>query len=69
MRPRLVVALISYVAVGIPVLLFLSVWYNLQSVGIYLSFNVALLVAAILQYVAFSRTVRKMEAAEHSSKG
>ena len=68
-RPLLVVALISYVAVGIPVLLFLSVWYNLQSVGIYLSFNVALLVAAILQYVAFSRTVRKLEAAEHSSKG
>lgn len=60
-RPLLIVALISYVAVGIPSLLILSVWCNLQSVGIYLSFNIALLAAAILQYIAFRRTVRNAQ--------
>ncbi|MDE6266769.1 MAG: MATE family efflux transporter [Muribaculaceae bacterium] len=59
-RPLLAVALISYVAVGIPSLLLFSVALNLQSVGIYISFNVALLVAAALQYLAFSRTLRKI---------
>ncbi|MDE7153206.1 MAG: MATE family efflux transporter [Muribaculaceae bacterium] len=56
-RPLLAVALISYLGVGIPALLLLSVWCDMQSVGIYLSFNIALLVAAILQFVAFKRTV------------
>lgn len=60
-RPLLAVAFISYVVVGIPVLLILSVWCDLQSVGIYLSFNVALFVAAVLQYAAFRRTVRRKQ--------
>lgn len=58
-RPLLIVALVCYVAIGIPSLFIFAVWLNLQSVGIYISFNIALFAAAILQYVAFSRTVKK----------
>ena len=61
-RPLLWVAVLSYFVIGVPVLLLLSVGFGMGSVGVYCSFNVALLVAAILQYVAFARTVRGQQA-------
>lgn len=54
-KPLLWIALVSYVAVGIPVLLLFAVGFDWQSVGVYYSFNVALLVAAVLAGLVFRR--------------
>lgn len=54
-RPLLWIALISYVAVGIPVLLLFAVQFGWESVGVYYSFNVALLSAAVLAAIFFKR--------------
>ena len=51
----------SYLVVGIPMLLFLSRGMGLETVGIYYSFSVALIVASVLLYRAFSKAVAKME--------
>lgn len=60
-KPLLWVALVSYLVVGIPMLLFLSRGMGLETVGIYYSFSVALIVASVLLYRAFSKAVAKME--------
>lgn len=60
-KPLLWVALVSYLVVGIPMLLFLSRGMGLETVGIYYSFSVALIVASVLLYRAFSKAVAKMD--------
>lgn len=57
-KPLLWIALISYVAVGIPVSLLFAVAFGWECVGVYYSFNVALLVATILAVLAFRRVRR-----------
>ena len=54
-KPLLWIALISYVVVGIPVLLLFAVQFGWESVGVYYSFNVALLSAAVLAALFFKR--------------
>lgn len=54
-KPMLWIALISYIAVGIPVLYLFAVTFNWESVGVYYSFNVALLCTAILAAIVFKR--------------
>lgn len=54
-KPLLWIAILSYVVVGIPVLLLFSVTLGGESVGVYYSFNVALLVAAITGWQIFRR--------------
>ena len=54
-RPLLWISVISYMLVGIPVLLLFAVVFDWQSIGVYYSFNVALLVASILAATAFRR--------------
>lgn len=55
-RPLLWISTVSYVAVGIPVMLLFSKGLGWEGVGVYYSFDVALLVAAVMAYVVFRRT-------------
>lgn len=55
-KPLLWISLISYIAVGIPILLLFSVTLDLEGIGVYYSFDVALAAAAILAAIAFKRT-------------
>lgn len=54
-KPMLWIALISYVVVGIPSSLLFSVTFGGENLGVYYSFNVALLVATILSGLAFKK--------------
>lgn len=54
-KPLLWIALVSYVAVGVPCSLAFSVAAGWESVGVYYSFDVALLTAAALAALAFRR--------------
>lgn len=60
-KPLLWISIISYIVVGIPLLLFLAKVTGLESVGVYYSFFGALLVAALLLHKAFKTTVQKMK--------
>lgn len=62
-RPLMWAALISYIAVGVPVLLLFALGFDMGNVGIYYSFCVALLSAAILLRFWFRRTLRRLPAA------
>ena len=55
-KPLLWIALISYIMVGVPVLLLFAKVLDWEGVGVYYSFDFALLVAAILAAIAFRRT-------------
>lgn len=59
-KPLLWISIISYMIVGIPVLLFFAVTLDLQTVGVYYSFSLALLTAALLLYFTFRRTVSSL---------
>lgn len=59
--PLLWVSIIAYLLVGIPLLLLLSITFDMKSVGVYYSFSGALFLAAILLYTAFRRTLRRAE--------
>lgn len=59
--PLLWVSIISYLIVGIPLLLLLSITFDLKSIGVYYSFSGALFVAAALLYISFRRTLRREE--------
>lgn len=59
-RPFLWVALIAYILIGVPVLFTLAVGFDLGNVGVYYSFSFALFAAAIILYVAFRNTLRKL---------
>lgn len=62
-QPLLWVSLISYIAVGIPLMLWLSVTLGWESTGVYYSFNGALISAALLLFLCFRRAL-----ARHGSK-
>ena len=61
-KPLLWISVVSYMITGVPVLLLFAdvlEWHNL---GVYYSFDVALLVAALIAWIVFRRT--KIEGAE-----
>lgn len=60
-KPLLWISIISYIVAGIPSLLLLAVSFSLETVGVYYSFSVALLTAAVLLVFTFRNTVRKLE--------
>lgn len=62
-RPLLWAALISYVAIGVPAMLLMACTLDLGNIGVYYSFSVALLFAAVLLRKWFIRTVRSLKAA------
>lgn len=61
--PLLWVSLISYVLIGVPLLLWLAIGLDMQSVGVYYSFSGALTAAALLLYLSFRHAVRRAESA------
>lgn len=60
-KPLLWISILSYVAVGIPVLLLFAVVFDWQTVGVYYSFSLALLTAAVLLVTVFRKTILKLE--------
>lgn len=60
-KPLLWISTVSYIVVGIPVLLLFAKGFGLETVGVYYSFSVALFVAAILLAGTFRQTVNKLE--------
>ena len=60
--PLLWISIVSYLLVGIPLLLLLSITFDMQSIGVYYSFSGALFLAAILLYKAFRRALRRSSA-------
>lgn len=59
-KPLLWISTISYIAVGVPVLLWFANGLDLGNIGVYYSFDVALLVAALLATLIFyRRAIRK----------
>ena len=60
-RPLLWVSLISYIGVGVPLLLILGVGCGMENVGVYLSFSAALFTASILFIREFRRAVALKE--------
>ena len=65
-KPLLWISIVSYILVGIPVLILFAVGFQLETVGVYYSFSVALLTAAILLVIVFNTTVRKLENKENN---
>lgn len=55
-RPLLWISILSYVVTGIPVMLLFAEALDWEGIGVYYSFDVALLVAAALAAIAFKRT-------------
>lgn len=60
-KPLLIVSGISYVVVGVPVLLFLAKVLNMGHVGVFYSFSAALLCAAVMLRHYFIKAVKGME--------
>lgn len=54
-KPLLWISIISYIVVGIPVLLLFAVGFDWESVGVYYSFDVALFVATVIALYVFKR--------------
>ena len=57
-KPLLWISLISYVIVGMPVLLWFAKGLDLGNIGVYYSFDVVLMSAAILATIIFYRIIR-----------
>lgn len=60
-KPLLWISAVSYIVVGIPVLLLLAVGFEMETVGVYYSFSAALLTAAILLVTTFRKTLWRLE--------
>lgn len=54
-KPLLWIAIVSYLAVGVPTLMLFAVMLDWESIGAYYSFNVALLTASVLAWLTFKR--------------
>lgn len=60
-KPLLWISIVSYLLVGIPLMLFMAVTLRMESVGTFYSFSGALLAASLLLIVAFRRVLRSKE--------
>lgn len=63
-KPLLWISIVSYIFVGISVLMLFAVAFNLETVGVYYSFSVALFTAAVLLVITFKKTLRRLENSE-----
>lgn len=68
-KPLLWISLTSYIAVGIPALLFMAETLGMETQGVYYSFSVALLTASVLLIAAFRRMLRKRTAEAEITSG
>lgn len=60
-KPLLWVSVVAYIVVGVPVILLTSTVMEMMNVGVYYSFTVALLVAAVLLWWSYRRAVKWLE--------
>lgn len=60
-KPLLWVAVVGYILVGVPVILWLAKGLGMQNVGVYYSFTVALVLVAVLLWLSFRRAVKWLE--------
>lgn len=60
-KPLLWISIVSYIGVGIGSLMLLAVALDLQTVGVYYSFSVALFTASILLVTTFHNTISSLE--------
>lgn len=60
-KPLQWVAVVSYIVIGCPVILWLAQGLDMQNVGVYYSFTIALFAAAVLLRFYFRRAVRYLE--------
>lgn len=58
-KPMFGISAICYLAVGIPVMLFLAEGLHMEGVGVYYSFSAAVFLAAVLYYRWFRKTLQK----------
>ena len=61
-KPLLWISTVSYIVVGISVLMLFAVAFGWETIGVYYSFSVALLTAAVLLVTTFYKTVGRLEA-------
>ncbi|MCH5231641.1 MAG: MATE family efflux transporter [Muribaculaceae bacterium] len=59
-KPLLWISIVSYIVVGVPALLLFAKWLGMETVGVYYSFSLALLSAAILLFLTFRKTVARL---------
>ena len=60
-KPLLWVALLAYIVVGCPVILWFAKGLEMHNVGVYYSFSIALIVAAVLLWQSYRRAVAWLE--------
>ncbi|MCH5225551.1 MAG: MATE family efflux transporter [Muribaculaceae bacterium] len=60
-KPLLWISVVSYIFVGIPSLLLFAILADMQTLGVYYSFSLALLCAAILLFLTFRRTLDRLQ--------
>lgn len=60
-RPLLYVALVSYILIGTPVMLWMADICDMGNRGVYWAFNIALAVAAMMLWMSLRRALRQME--------
>ena len=60
-KPLLWISIVSYLIVGIPLLLLLAKYLDMHNLGVYYSFTGALLVASILLRTSFTKAVARKE--------
>lgn len=60
-KPLLWISLVSYIVVGVPFLLLLASWLDMQNIGVYYSFSGALLVASVLLLRSFRKVMANKE--------
>ena len=65
-KPLLWISIISYIIVGIPVLLLFAKGLGLETVGVYYSFSIALLTASVLLVITFRRTLERLSIKENN---
>ncbi len=63
-KPLLWISVVSYIIVGIPLMLFMAETLRMETSGVYYSFSGALLTATLLLIVTFRRVLRRKESAE-----
>lgn len=68
-KPLLWISAISYIVVGIPVMQLFGVTFGWETVGVYYSFSVALLTAALLLVITFRRVLEKFRLSVNASAG
>lgn len=68
-KPLLWISIVSYIVVGIPLMLFMAVTLGMETVGVYYSFSGALLAATLLLIAVFRQTLRRKEGEKDGKTG